>query len=247
MKKMVCNCPACSGKMKIQSLICDECGLEIRTDLEISGFSRLSEKQMSFLYSFLKNQGKLNAVQEQFGISYPTAKAMYADLLKTLEIEENKNEKEILDMNLWKINENSTLASDVIKSKLKACGGKAYVPTYDGTMRELVVSNDGHSFFFERIPAPFDFKIFDIVVDLLSQNNGRAKKGNSRNSRLGESGCEADTVAGYIGYHYYKKQDGDSFLDPVHMIAAILDWAEIAYNKHGFIELMPAYKERIKK
>lgn len=247
MKNMVCNCPACSNSMKIQSLICDECGLEIRTNLEIPKFSRLNEKQMSFLYSFLKNQGKLNAVQEEFGISYPTAKAMYAELLKALEIEENKNEKELLDMNLWKVNENSMLASDIIKSKLKACGGKAYIPTYDGTLRELVVGNDGTSFFFERIATPFDFVIFDIVVDLLSQNNGRAKKGNSRNSRLGEAGCEADTVAGCIGYHYYKKQDGDSFLDPVHMVAAILSWAEIAHNKHGFIELTPTYKEWIRK
>ena len=121
----------------------------------------------------------------------------------------------------------------------------AMIPTYDGTLRKVVANADGHTFTCEKIATAYDYSIFDVIIDLLIAQGGKAKKGNSRNARLGEKGCEADTIAGCIGFEYFKKSAGESFIDPVYIIAAILDWAGIAYNKHGFIELTAAYKERI--
>ena len=246
MSKMIHQCPACSGNMIIRSLACKECGLEIRTDFESNPFDRLDEDQTSFLLAFLKHQGKLNALQEQLGLSYPAAKTKLTDLLKTLGLEETHNEERMINVNIWRTNENSTLASEIIKTKLKKCGGKTTVLTQNGTPREIIANLDGHSLSFEKFNAPYNYEIFDIVVEFLLANGGRARKGNRR-VPLGEKGCEPDTVAWCVGNQYHKKDQNTSYTDPVYMLAAVLDWAGIAHNKYGYIELTPAYKEKLKK
>ncbi len=43
---------------------------------------------------------------------------------------------------------------------------------------------------------------------------------------------------GAIGKYYWGKQEGDSVFDPVFVLAAVLEWADIAYNGRGYLELM---------
>jgi len=83
--------------------------------------------------------------------------------------------------------------------------------------------------------------VFDIVVDLLREKNGKASKGTGRgkNNKLGQPGCELDTVVGAVAYRYMGKSVGESVFDPVFALAAILDWAEICYNERGFLILRP--------
>ena len=66
-----------------------------------------------------------------------------------------------------------------------------------------------------------------------------------RNSKLGEPNCEIDTVVGTIGKKYFKKNIGDSVLDPVFVLASVLEWAGIATNRRGYIELTDSYRARI--
>lgn len=41
-----------------------------------------------------------------------------------------------------------------------------------------------------------------------------------------------------IATKYYGKNDGESSYDPLFVIAAMLEWAGIAKNGHGFIKLL---------
>lgn len=41
-----------------------------------------------------------------------------------------------------------------------------------------------------------------------------------------------------IATKYYGKVDGNSSFDPLFVIAAILDWAKIARNCRGYLELL---------
>ncbi len=43
---------------------------------------------------------------------------------------------------------------------------------------------------------------------------------------------------GTLAYEYYGKQDGESTLDPVFVLVAVLDWANIARNCRGYIQLI---------
>ena len=91
----------------------------------------------------------------------------------------------------------------------------------------------------------YDYTIFDAVVKLLLRSPGyRARKGNARNAKLGEPGCEEDTVAGAVLIHMGKKP-GESGLDPVFMLAAVLEWAGIATNGRGYIALTADYRSML--
>ena len=51
----------------------------------------------------------------------------------------------------------------------------------------------------------------------------------------GHDKCSGDTVVGVIALEYLGKQEGDSVIDPVFVLAAVLDWAGIAANERGKI------------
>lgn len=87
--------------------------------------------------------------------------------------------------------------------------------------------------------------MFDIIVDLLfASEGGRAPKGNGHGKadKVGYGKCTPDTVVGAIAINYFGKGYGESTLDPVFVLAAILDWADIARNCRGYIELTAAYR-----
>ena len=103
------------------------------------------------------------------------------------------------------------------------------------------------SFLSDKLPIkpPYRFDVFDQIVDLLLANNGKARKGNGRNYKLGEPECDETTVVGYIAKYYAKKEYGESVFDPVFVLAAVLDWADIANNERGEIVLTASYKAKL--
>lgn len=137
-------------------------------------------------------------------------------------------------------------ASQIIKEKLQANGGHATVYTIKGLPCEVWMNTDGKSFTSNKLPImpPYDYSVFDVVVDLLISQGGRARKGNGRNYKLGEPKCDYTTIVGAIalsrGFTY-----GKSVFDPVFVIAAILDWAGIAHNERGELVLTEAYRKTL--
>lgn len=130
-------------------------------------------------------------------------------------------------------------ASEIIIKKLEESSNEAAMITmYNGEKFSVEMEN-GDYFVSEKLPFQrVTFDIFDIVVDFLkTQPNCKARKGGCRNSKVGEDKCSSDTVMYAIATKYYGKNDGDSSYDPLFVIAAILEWAGIAKNGHGFIQL----------
>ena len=64
-------------------------------------------------------------------------------------------------------------------------------------------------------------------------------------SQMLKEKCDENTVVGTIGISYFNKTYGESTLDPVFIMAAVLEWAGIAYNQRGFLELTGDYKKKI--
>ena len=52
-------------------------------------------------------------------------------------------------------------------------------------------------------------------------------------------------MVGYIAKHYAHKQDGDSVYDPVFVLAAVLEWADIAKNERGELALTANYRAKL--
>ena len=248
MTKLISQCPSCQAELEIASLKCPDCGMELKSAFELSPFDKLGGEQYNFLLSFLRCRGNLKSIQNELQISYPTAKKQLDELLidlKLIQREDIENTyEESIDVKFWNTDYQSTKASEIIKSKLKDCGGRAVVHTATGLPREIVAAPDGVSFFCDKLPKLYGYDVFDVIVDLLLANNGRAKKGNGR-KRLGDPECDENTVVGAIGLNYEKKQYGDAVNDPVFVLAAVLEWAEIAHNGRGELVLTQSYRSKL--
>ena len=130
-------------------------------------------------------------------------------------------------------------ASEIVKKRLNASKGEAEIQSLTGK-KILVSKYDAYSFVCDKLPNTlFAFDIFDIVVDFIKKQGGKARKGNGRGTiRVGDKNCEKDTIMYEIATKYYGKAKGEACTDPVYIIAAIMEWAGIARNKLGYVELI---------
>ena len=247
MKRLITKCPNCQEGLKIAALKCPECGLELHNDFEPSVFDRITDEQYAYLISFLKNRGSLKNLQNELQISYPSAKKRLDELLEALGLEsptEEVPDAVEVDLSKMEIDEKSVKASEIIKAKLKDAGGRVMVRTLNGELREIVAAPNGKDFLCPQL-IPYPYEVFDAIVDLLLESPGyRARKGNARMAKLGEPGCEENTVAGTV-LLFQGKKPGESGLDPTFILAAVLDWAGIATNGRGAIALTASYRSRL--
>ena len=246
MAQLISVCPSCKGDLIISSLQCSCCRMELKKDFELSSFDKLNSEQYLLLISFLKNRGNLKEVQAELKLSYPTVKKRLDDLLISLGLNEplsKETEKEI-DMSRLKIDYSSRQASEIIKAKLKEHGGHITVYTLRGLPCEVYAGADGKTFISDKLPLKpaYEYDVFNVIVDLLRKQGGRAQKGNGRNYKLGEKGCEENTVVGAIAKSRGAKI-GDSVFDPVFVMAAILEWAGIVENTRGELVLTSEYRK----
>ena len=235
------QCPLCKTKLHVNRLSCPQCKAEYSFDEELDPFDYLSPEQKTFLIVFLKCQGNIKAVEAELGISYPTVKKRYDELLIALGLKEKTTiEKEKIDMNIFgAINRNSKKASDIVKSKLFDNHGIAEIRLHKGDICMISIAENGKEFVCDKLPnQSIDFCIFDIIVEYLEANDGRAPKGLGRKDKVGYGKCGPDTIMYQIATKYYGKEDGEFTFDPLFVLAAVLEWADIAQNGWGYLQLL---------
>lgn len=246
MADLITDCPTCQNKLTATTLSCNHCGLQLQNQFELSVFDYLTADQKTFLLTFLKYQGNFRLLQAELNISYPTAKKKMQELLTALSLTEPtplETEREVLDMSQFHTDATSVEASEIIKCKIKENGGRILVSSARGNTYEIRANLDGKSFSCDALPInpPYEYTVFDVMVKTMLEQGGKALKGQGRNHRLGEPHCEVTTIVGAIGKHYAGKNEGEWVFDPVFVLAAVLEWADIARNGRGYLELTPSY------
>lgn len=235
MPRMKKKCPICDGALYISQLQCKECNLKLNKEFKISVFDNLNEEQYNFLITFLKCKGNLNSLQKKLNISYASARKQLLNLLKELELLDD-----VVDI---QINKNEKSASNIIKTKLKQSGGKASIKSLTGKVYEIYAKADDKFYCIELESSPeYTFKVFDEIVKGALENGNELPKGDGRGKKFGEPGCDENTVVGRTAM-YAGKTLGESVDDPVSIFVAILDWAGIAENKRGYIQLTEEFLE----
>jgi hypothetical protein len=80
--------------MIVTRLYCRSCDSTLEGHFTLGRFYQLSAKQMAFIETFIRCEGKLTRVQEELGISYPTARARLTEAIRALgyEVEEEPTE-----------------------------------------------------------------------------------------------------------------------------------------------------------
>lgn len=235
-------CPLCEAKLRISRLSCPQCTAEYPFDEELSPFDALNAEQKEFLLTFLKCKGNIKAVGESFGLSYPTVNKRYSELMAALGLQNEKTEKEIMEMcNSANLNRASNLASDIIKNKLYDNHGTAIIRLQQGKSCFIQIADGGNAFISDKLPNyTTEFRVFDIIVDFLKTNGGEAPKGLGRRKedKVGSGKCGPETVMYQVATQYYGKKDGESTFDPLFVLSAMLEWAGIAENGWGYLKLL---------
>ncbi len=136
-------------------------------------------------------------------------------------------------------------ASEIIINKLNRLpNGRASIKQLNSSITNFYFQSKNKKTFWsdhlhKLINEGYSFDLFDILEnESFRFTNRKIPKGNARANKLGDSGCDLNTVVGILGYHYYKKSTGNSIYDPTHVIASVLEWAEVAINTRGYIQFV---------
>ena len=77
-------CPVCGDALVTTRLGCHGCGTELVGTFAPCAFCSLQEADQDLLRVFLVSRGNLKEVEKYLGVSYPTARARFNDLLERL-------------------------------------------------------------------------------------------------------------------------------------------------------------------
>jgi hypothetical protein len=78
------DCPVCGAQLAIIRLGCAACGTELAGVFQPCEFCALNDKEIEMLRVFLSSRGNLREVEKYLGVSYPTARLRFAELLEKL-------------------------------------------------------------------------------------------------------------------------------------------------------------------
>ena len=84
MNQLLTKCPVCSNALHVTRLRRDSCGTTIEGQFSPGGFGGLSQEQMEFVKLFVKNEGKLNRMEGELNLSYPTLRLRLQEILQIL-------------------------------------------------------------------------------------------------------------------------------------------------------------------
>ena len=84
MYPVIGKCPICKDTLSVTRLQCRGCGSAVEGQFTLGRFYQLSPEQLAFVETFMRSEGKLTRVQEELGMSYPTARARLIEAIRAL-------------------------------------------------------------------------------------------------------------------------------------------------------------------
>ena len=99
MKVLPVICPACSSRLKVKQLECENCLTQIQGAYELPPLAQLSDADQLFLLEFVKASGSLKEMAKFLKLSYPTVRNRLDEIIERIKLAENSpqnNTKETL-------------------------------------------------------------------------------------------------------------------------------------------------------
>lgn len=88
------RCPLTGGEIIVTRIYCPDADVSIEGRFAVAEppFAQLTPEQIQFVEIFVRNEGKLNRMEEDLGLSYPTIRSRLHDVIRTLGYEPGKEE-----------------------------------------------------------------------------------------------------------------------------------------------------------
>jgi hypothetical protein len=113
------QCPVCKNELTVSRLHCPACDTIVEGRFSAGHFANLTQEQLDFIVAFVRNEGKLNRMEEELGLSYPTIRNRLHEVIRDLgfepgkddapEIEDEKRRKVLEDLDAGKITAESAM------------------------------------------------------------------------------------------------------------------------------------------
>ena len=89
MNQLPSTCPICGGEINVTRIHCRECDTTIEGRFRISGgpFSQLTSEQLTFVETFVRSEGRINRVEGELGLSYPTIRNRLHEVIRAMGFE----------------------------------------------------------------------------------------------------------------------------------------------------------------
>jgi len=78
------RCPVCGDELSVTRLVCGNCGTALEGRFALGKLFQLTSDQLHFVELFLRSEGKLNRVQEELGLSYPTVRNRLTEVIQCM-------------------------------------------------------------------------------------------------------------------------------------------------------------------
>jgi hypothetical protein len=108
------NCPMCREELTITRIYCRNCDITIEGRFtNILPFSQLSPEQLAFVEAFVRNEGRINRLENELNLSYPTIRNRLHEVIRAMGYEpggeepsgisDEKRQRVLEDLDLGKI------------------------------------------------------------------------------------------------------------------------------------------------
>lgn len=85
MNKLPTKCPICGGgDITVTRLYCPNCDSTIEGRFQGGPFSQLSPEQLTFVETFVRCEGRINRMEGELGLSYPTIRNRLSEVIRAL-------------------------------------------------------------------------------------------------------------------------------------------------------------------
>jgi hypothetical protein len=86
------SCPICHSELTVTRLHCSSCDTTLEGQFVSGHFSNLTPEQLEFVFTFVRCEGKINRMDQEVGLSYPTIRNRLHEVIRALGYEPGKDE-----------------------------------------------------------------------------------------------------------------------------------------------------------
>jgi len=94
MKILPTICPACNSRLKVKSLLCENCDTQIEGVYRLPVLAQLSTEDQLFLLQFIKASGSLKEMARLLNLSYPTVRNRLDEIIERIKISESSTDEQ---------------------------------------------------------------------------------------------------------------------------------------------------------
>lgn len=86
------RCPVCRSELEVTRLHCSTCDTSIEGRFSGGPIAHLTAEHLDFIVTFVRCEGKINRMEQELGLSYPTIRNRLHEVIRALGYEPGKDE-----------------------------------------------------------------------------------------------------------------------------------------------------------